>query len=65
MDTHSLSSLPVGTRFRFADGLDDDADIVYEVTENNEVRVMVRALLDLQIQPVSNVPGSTPVRLAE
>lgn len=65
METQPLSSLAVGARFHFADGLDDDADVLYEVAENNEVRVMVRALLDMKIQPVSNVDGRTPVRLVE
>jgi len=64
LNTLPLSSLSAGTRFHFADGLDHDAHIVYEVLENNEVRVVVRALLGLPFNPVSNIDGSTPVTTA-
>lgn len=58
-----LNSLSVGALFHYADGLDNDAEFLNEVVENNEVRVLVHSFIEAwRFHPMQTVDGLTVVR---
>ena len=58
----TLSELNNGERFHVRDNsLDDTANIVYEVIEQNQSRARVRAIVWANLNPVCIISGDCPV----